>query len=378
MPTSSHWLNDEQTPFLLIDEVRFVRNVGRLATRINQLGCQLRPHLKTLRSVDAAKYILPNFHAPATVSTLAEAEAFAQAGCTDLLYAVGIVPAKLARVAELIRSGVKLHILLDTQAQAQAVIDYQKHHKVPFSVFIEIDCDDHRGGLAPQDQQILAIAQMLHDNQVKLTGLMTHSGGSYSAQNSNDIRQAAAQECQAVKVAAQQLKAHGLACPVLSVGSTPTAHFAEDLQGITEVRAGVYTTFDLVMYNLGVCQLNDIAMSVVTSVIGHNAAKNWLLIDAGWMALSRDRGTAKQHCDFGYGLVCDNIGQPLSGCHVTQVNQEHGVIELPDHISSSQFPIGTQLRVLPNHACATAAMHQSYTVLKADGSKAVWPRILGW
>ena len=32
----------------------------------------------------------------------------------------------------------------------------------------------------------------------------------------------------------------GLACPVLSVGSTPTAHSATDLTGVTEVRAGVF------------------------------------------------------------------------------------------------------------------------------------------
>lgn len=378
MPTSSHWLKDEQTPYLLLDEQRFLRNVERLAARIEKLGCQLRPHLKTLRSTEAAKQMLPSLNAPATVSTLAEAEAFAAAGYKDLLYAVGIVPAKFSRVAKLIQSGVNLHILLDTEAQAQALIDYQALHNVTFSVFIEIDCDDHRGGLSPRDPKILTIAQLLHAGGVTLTGLMTHSGGSYGAPTEDAIRHAAQQECNAVLTAAKTIRQHGFACPVLSVGSTPTAHFAEDLSGISEVRAGVYTTFDLVMYNLGVCQLDDLALSVVSSVIGHNAAKNWVFIDAGWMALSRDRGTAKQQQDFGYGLVCDSTGQPLSGCYVTQVNQEHGIVALPDAYRPQQFPIGSQVRILPNHACATAAMHQQYTVLKADGSKAVWPRILGW
>lgn len=378
MPTSSSWLTDEQTPFLLIDESRFVHNVERLAQRIDKLGCQLRPHLKTLRSVDAAAQILPNRQAPATVSTLAEAEAFAAAGYTDLLYAVGIAPTKLGRVAQLRQQGIELHILLDSLAQAQAVIDYQRRHAVSFSVFIEIDCDDHRGGLTPHDPQLPEIAQLLITNGATFCGLMTHAGGSYDAHNVAQIRQAAAQECQAVKVAAELLQSQGIKCPILSVGSTPTAHFADDLAGITEVRAGVYTTFDLVMYNLGVCQLDDIAMAVVSTIIGHNKAKNWLLIDAGWMALSRDRGTAKQQHDFGYGLVCDHTGKPLIGCHVSQVNQEHGIVALPDNLTLQQFPVGSQVRILPNHACATAAMHQFYVVQKNDGSKAVWPRILGW
>lgn len=372
------WFETEQTPFLLIDQQRFLTNVERLQQRISALGCQLRPHLKTLRAVDAARYILPELSAPATVSTLAEAEVFADAGYTDLLYAVGISTNKLDRVRALLERGKQLHILLDSLAQAEAVIDYGRQHDVVFSIFIEIDCDDHRGGLPPTSPLIGRIAQLLDGNGMTVTGVMSHSGGSYSATTTAEIVQAAAQECEAIRQAAAQIRQLGITCPVLSVGSTPTAHFAEDLSEITEVRAGVYTTFDLVMHNLGVCAITDIAMSVVTTVIGHNSEKNWVLVDAGWMALSRDRGTASQCVDYGYGLVCDDNGVPLEHICVTKVNQEHGVIALPDNHTVLEFPIGTQLRVLPNHACATAAMHQHYVVMTATGEREVWPRILGW
>lgn len=372
------WLETEQTPFLLIDQQRFLRNVERLQQRISALGCQLRPHLKTLRSIDAAGYLLPDLSSPATVSTLAEAEAFADAGYSNLLYAVGISANKLSRVRALLERGVQLHILLDSITQAEAVVDYGRNHGVSFSVFIEIDCDDHRGGLPPHSALIGRIAQLLHDNGMIVTGVMSHSGGSYAATTTAEIAQAAAQECAAIRLAAEQIRELGIDCPILSVGSTPTAHFAEDLSNITEVRAGVYTTFDLVMYNLGVCTLSDIAMSVVTTIIGHNAEKNWVLVDAGWMALSRDRGTASQNQDFGYGLVCDRNGVPLDNVCVTKVNQEHGVIALPDSRTVQDFPIGTQLRVLPNHACATAAMHQHYVVETTQHQREIWPRILGW
>ncbi len=378
MTTTPEWLPAQQTPFLLIDEARLQRNIDRLQQRITNLGSQLRPHLKTLRAVKSAEYLLPYHDAPATVSTMAEAEAFAGAGYTNLLYAVGIAKNKLPRVAALINSGVNLHILLDSQAQAECVVEYSKQHGVPFSVFIEIDCDDHRGGLAPDNEHILTIAQYLQENGVTVTGLMTHAGGSYDAHNIDEIKQAARAECEAVITVAKRLRGHGIICPILSVGSTPTAHYAEDLSGISEVRAGVYTTFDLVMLNLGVCNLDDIAMAVVTTVIGHNQDKNWLLVDAGWMALSRDRGTAGQKQDYGYGLVCDHQGNAIPNVCVTSVNQEHGVIALPDGYSVADFPIDSQLRVLPNHACATAAMHQEYVVLKQNGERSIWPRILGW
>lgn len=366
------------TPYLLIDEARFQRNLERLSSRITELGSQLRPHLKTLRSVAAARQMLPNKDAPATVSTLAEAEAFAQAGYRDLLYAVGIAPQKLARVAALMEQGVKLHILLDSLAQAEAVIAYQNEHGHQFSVFIEIDCDNHRGGLQPGDASLVEIARLLHQHKVQLTGLMTHAGGSYDCTSTAAIRQMAVQECHAIKQAAMRIRAEQIPCSILSVGSTPTAHYAEDLAGIDEVRAGVYTTFDLVMHNLGVCRLEDIAMSVVTSVIGHNRDKNWLFIDAGWMALSRDRGTAGQVQDYGYGLVCNETGPFPELLRVDAVNQEHGIIELPPTLCPEDFPVGAQLRILPNHACATAAMHQGYVVQKSNGEVTLWDRILGW
>jgi D-serine deaminase-like pyridoxal phosphate-dependent protein len=130
-----------------------------------------------------------------------------------------------------------------------------------------------------------------------------------------------------------------------------------------------------------VCRTDDIALSVLCSVIGHQPEKGWIITDAGWMALSRDRGTAAQKIDQGYGVVCDIEGHPLDGFIVTSANQEHGIVSRRDGgaIDGSQFPIGTLLRVLPNHACATAAQHAAYQVVSGSVEiDAVWPRFSGW
>jgi len=151
---------------------------------------------------------------------------------------------------------------------------------------------------------------------------------------------------------------------------------------VTEVRAGVFMFFDLVMHGIGVCALDDIAVSVLATVIGHRPDKGWILIDAGWMAMSRDRGTQKHPVDQGYGLVCDIDGVPWADLIVAVASQEHGIIEarpgsgapLPD------LPIGSRVRILPNHACATGAQHESYQVVE-NGNRSVvatWPRMRGW
>lgn len=366
---------------MLIEKSKYLRNIERLYSRIHALGSEVRPHLKTLRSIEAASFLLKQNDSPATVSTLAEAEAFAAAGYTNLLYAIGIAPHKLARVAALMAKGVNLHILLDSEPQADAVAAFGKEHGFKFSVFIEVDCDGHRGGLPPHSDMLVTLARIIEESGSTLTGLLAHAGESYSCRTDEAILAAARAECAAIKTAGEHLRTHGYACPVLSVGATPTAHFADDLSGITEVRAGVFTTFDLVMKNVGVCRLEDIAISVVATVIGHNKEKGWVFIDAGWMALSRDRGTASQSKDYGYGLVCGLNGEPYENLLVTTTNQEHGIIALPPNaaLTVDDFPVGSRVRILPNHACATAAMHLQYQVLSENGHEhEVWERIVGW
>jgi D-serine deaminase-like pyridoxal phosphate-dependent protein len=369
-----------ETPCLLVDEARMTRNIDRLKSRLDPLGPTLRPHLKTCKSIDIARRLLPTPQGPATVSTLKEAAEFAAAGVRDILYAVGIAPAKLDRVLALRRQGVDLSIILDSREQALAVAASSRAAGERIPTLIEIDCDDHRGGVRPDDPLLLQIGRDLHEGGAQLRGVITHAGGSYDAIGVAALERAAEQERARTVAAAKALREAGLPCPVVSVGSTPTAHFARDLAGVTEVRAGVYVFFDLVMAGIGVCNIEDIALSVLTSVIGHQHGKGWILVDAGWMAMSRDRGTAKQKVDQGYGLACDVAGTLYPDLIMIEANQEHGILALrPGSVAAlPELPIGTLVRILPNHACATAAQHDRYRATKGDLVTAEWPRFSGW
>lgn len=135
------------------------------------------------------------------------------------------------------------------------------------------------------------------------------------------------------------------------------------------------------MAGLEVCALEDIAMSLLVTVIGHQAERNWVITDGGWMAISRDRGTAAQPVDQGYGVVCDFDGTPQPEFIVSGANQEHGIVARRDGgpIDFSRFPIGARLRVLPNHACAMAAQHGEYHVVEGSPEvRATWQRFGGW
>lgn len=90
--TNADAISKISTPSLIVDEARMLRNISRLQRHLDSLNVSIRPHLKTVKSVDAAKRILSSGNGPATVSTLKEAEVFASAGVRDILYAVGIGP----------------------------------------------------------------------------------------------------------------------------------------------------------------------------------------------------------------------------------------------------------------------------------------------
>jgi D-serine deaminase-like pyridoxal phosphate-dependent protein len=357
------------TPALVLDAGRMEANIARMRARLGSLGAALRPHVKTAKSAEVAKRCLEGQPGGITVSTLAEAEYFAAQGVRDILYAVGIAPGKVAHVRDLRRRGVDVTVVVDNVEQARFVSE------IP--ALIEIDCDGHRSGVKPDDASLLEIAKALRN----LRGVMTHAGSSYNCRSISAIEETAERERASVVTAARRLREAGLSSPVVSVGSTPTATYARRLEGVSEVRAGVYVFFDLVMAGISVYRVEDIALSVLATVIGRRRDKGWAITDTGWMALSRDRGTAAQPVDQGYGLVCDLDGRPLDGVIVADANQEHGILahRSGEAARMPELPIGSLVRILPNHACATGAQHDCYHVVRgARRIEARWERIRGW
>ena len=368
---------DLTTPALILDRPRLEANAARMREKVSSLGVTLRPHVKTSKSIDVLNVLAGGANLPITVSTLAEARYFFEQNVTDILYAVGIAPVKLPEIAALIRAGCRLRVILDTPEAADAVRSFIDAERVPIEVLIEIDSDGHRAGVSPDDPLLVDIGRRLGDS---LKGVMTHAGASYDCRTREEFEAMAEQERALTVDAAERLRAVGLDCQIVSVGSTPTIHYARSLKGVTEARAGVYAFGDLVQSELGTCRIDDIAIGVVASVIGHNRQHGRVLVDAGFLALSRDRGTAEMPVDWGYGLVREATGEIIEGISVSSTNQEHGMLtSRTGEIDFDHFPLGSRVKILPNHACATAAAYERYHV--TDGGAQivdVWERVNGW
>lgn len=366
-------LADLPTPCLVLDRSRLTRNIAAMARAVARTGVALRPHMKTAKSADVARLATTGQAGGITVSTLAEAEYFAAHGFRDILYAVGIVPAKLDRAAALKAKGVDLILVTDDADTAAAIAA----HPAGLRALVEVDCGEHRAGMPPESDALLEVGRALGPT---CAGVMTHAGHSYSCPDIAAVADLAEHERSVAVRAAGRLRDIGLDTSIVSVGSTPTALHARDLTGVTETRPGVYMFQDLFQTQIGSGARDDIAVTVLTSVTGRRAAERRLVVDAGGMALSKDRSTSAAPRDYGFGLVLDLLGRPLAEEPVVErANQEHGVIGARAGLDLGRFPVGARLRIAPNHVCMMAAMYDRYHVVDGDDQVvAVWDRVNGW
>jgi D-serine deaminase-like pyridoxal phosphate-dependent protein len=374
-------LDEAATPALVLDRGKLKRNCERMLAKARSLGTRLRPHMKTLKSIDAARIAIDPGHGGIAVSTLKEAEYFAGHGVTDIQYAVCITPDKLPQTATIAARAAKFSAFLDSIEMAEAVAGFVRADNPAFGIWIEIDSGEHRTGLAPDDERLIQIAAILRSAGAPLAGVATHGGHSYSARTPEGIAAVAEQERLSVVTAVERLRAAGFEVPGVSAGSTPTSVHRASAEGLTELRAGVYMAGDLFQSGIASLAEAEIAVSVLASVIAHKSDQNQIVIDAGGLALSKDRSTAAlADGDLGYGLVLDVEGEPSLGrLTVAGVSQEHGEIRGAAPLPFDRLPIGARVRILPNHVCMTAAIHDSYLVV--DGGTEIvarWDKIVGW
>jgi D-serine deaminase-like pyridoxal phosphate-dependent protein len=376
---------DLQTPSLVLDRAKLNRNIQRMAEVARRREVALRPHLKTAKSIDVARLALAGQPGAVAVSTLREAEYFVSHGITDVQYAVSIAPDKLERVAAIQSAGARVTLITDDVEVARAIGAKGQALSHSFHVLAEIDCGEGRSGLDPESAELIEVARAIDEARYSIfAGVMTHAGHSYAGRSIAEIEEIAEAERSAAVSAAERVRAAAIDCPTVSVGSTPTSLHARSLAGVTEIRPGVYMFGDMFQAQIGSCAVSDLAVSVLTQVISHRSGLNRLLLDAGALALSKDRSTSAVPNDIGFGMVADLEGRPFEPqLHLARVYQEHGQVALPGDLAAADLSVGTRLRIYPNHVCMTAAMYDEYHVVDSengDGREivAVWPRVNGW
>jgi D-serine deaminase-like pyridoxal phosphate-dependent protein len=370
-------LTDLTTPAFLVDRDTVARNCDAMLRKARESRVVFRPHVKTHKTLEIGRMQHGGSIGPITVSTLAEAEFFADGGFRDIAYAVPVAPQKLARCAALARRLDRFAILVDHPETLDAVEGFARAEGVVFDVYLKVDCGYHRAGVDPKGDAALDLARHAGASRfIRFAGLLTHAGHSYHARNRDEISAVAVEETGSLTRFAEQMRAAGLEPGLRSIGSTPTASVVDRFVDCDEVRPGNYVFYDAFQAMIGSCRLKDVAVSVVTTVIGVYPAQQKLIVDAGALAMSKDRGADHLVGEPGFGVVCDLALRTLP-LRFTALSQEHGQI-LTGDADANCWPIGTRLRIVPNHSCLTAALFDHYDVVERDEVVDSWTPVRGW
>lgn len=362
------------TPAFLIDLDRFQRNAETMKQVARRFNVQLRPHVKTHKTLEGARIQVDPDFSGITVSTLAEARFFGLGGFDDVVYAIPIAPDRLHDAHEIALSGVRLTLVLDHPETFRAVEAFCRHQNHVFPVFLKVDCGSHRCGVDPDHPDSLALAKALHaSSHLDFQGILTHAGHAYAPTDSRHLAAIACDERDIMRRFADVLRREGVRIRTVSIGSTPSLRVIDHLDGIDEIRPGNYVLFDASQVQLGTCRLEDCAASVWASVIGQYPQQNRLVVDAGALALSKDSGIHGHQTAPCFGVLADT--PQLTVSHVTQ---EHGCITGSQPIDFSRFPIGSKVSIIPSHSCLAAACFAAYHVVSEGRIVDTWHPIRGW
>ncbi len=373
-------LDQLPSPCAVVDLEVFERNAARMAEKAHRLGVRLRPHVKTHKCVEAARLQVAGHFGGITVSTLAEARFFADAGFSDIIYAVPVAPSKLDDVIELAERIDRLAILVDDASVVGPVEEAAKTLDRPIEVFLKVDVGGGRAGVDPGGETGEALAEAFNRSpDIAFRGILTHAGQSYDCTDVEAVAGVAAIERDIMVAFADRLRRAGIEVPEISIGSTPTAHAFEDLTGIDEIRPGNYAFHDAFQTAIGSCRLEDVSFFVMASVVGVYPNKARAVIDAGALAFSKDRGPIHVRPDCGFGLILDNeFERSRRGLRLSSLSQEHGVISGTKPDTIGQLSVGDRLRIVPNHSCLAAACFDRYHVVKGEDVVDVWKPARGW
>lgn len=362
-------LTDLMTPSLLVDDEKLENNIKSMAAKAKKNGVNLRPHIKTHKCIEIGEMQIKNGACGITVSTLDEAAIFADAGFNDITYAVPMSSNKIEAALD-IASKVNLRLLLENNDILSDLEFALRKREMTIEILLKVHCGYHRTGVDPRNPSSIKLASKIDNSKfLDFKGILTHAGHSYDATSIEQIKEVAIQEQKVMIDFSEKLEKENseLKPEVVSIGSTPTIELTDRfMEGITEIRPGSYVFHDYTQIMLGCCKISDCALTTYSKIIGKY--ENYLVTDAGATALSKDLGPTHLEATTSFGKIYSNYDrQELDpNLHIYSLSQEHGKVKFLNPSDARKLRVNDSLRILPNHSCLTANLHDCYYIVEND------------
>lgn len=343
------------TPAFVVDLDVVENNCSRVRNYFTSKNIRFRPHMKTHKTLEVGALMTGGTKREVVVSTLSEAEFFADGGFDDIFYASPVIPNRIPRISQLMERLDQFHVMVDSDYGLQVLVDNPQPKK--WSVFLAVDIGYGREGVRWDSQKLTDLVSMIlqHGNAIELKAFYSHCGNSYDSRDEAAIRKIASQAVTNMSEAVKRVKEQtGWKGELWGIGSTPTCSKPPpNIDEMREVHPGNYVFNDYMQVLIGSCSYEDIAGKVVTSIVGHRREENLLLVDCGFLGLTTQ--TSEEMAQ-GFCFIEGHPSLKLAG-----MTQEIGkVTALEGQVDFDNYPVGSKLVFVPFHSCATAAMYPFY------------------
>jgi D-serine deaminase-like pyridoxal phosphate-dependent protein len=355
----SKW--DLDTPALCIDLDKMESNVATMQAALKKVGLPSRPHAKTHKSADIAKYQMSTGSIGVCCAKLGEAEALAAKGVEKIMMTTANPSAsKIRRAMQLRKRHSQFIQAVDEEQNARDLSAAAKAAGVVADVVIDVAVGTRSG--IPPGEGVLALAQIIDKlPNLKLRGMLSYDGGVQHANGFAARKERALRAIEPNVESFNMLKKAGLNTEIFSGGGTGTYNIMHLVPGFTDIQVGSYLFMDmqyLAIGNEAGPVFNDFApsLTVLTTVL-NNRFPNRLTADAGAKALTLNVPTA--------GV----IGEP--GMTYNAGSDEFGSISFTGPVSKN-YKIGDKLELIVPHCDPVVNEYDQMYGIRKDRVEVVW------
>ena len=376
------------TPVLVIIREVLERNLDLMQARCNAARVGLRAHGKMHKCSTLARLQMGKGARGICAQTIAEAEAFAAGGISDMLLTSPVSLKDASRVIALM-SRTRIAAVVDDPLLVTALGSTARAAGRELDLLVDVDLGQHRTGVGSEAVVALAktIAATTGTRFIGIQGYLGHLQHIHSARERMAANEAAVGALSGVL---DRLKAVGLAPRIVTGGGTGT-HTSDLATGVfTEIQAGSYALMDA---EYGACEASTDprwpfapALFLAASVISARH-RTHVTIDAGVKTLSTDgpaarvvagapdgsiwRGMGDEHGAIVHPSALDIFKASAAGPLALQKAIDSADIELAAPVDAPK--LGDTIWLQPGHCDPTINLHEAFLVLEPDGSWSRWP-----
>jgi D-serine deaminase-like pyridoxal phosphate-dependent protein len=339
------------TPALIVDLDRVQRNITRLAEYARSHALNVRPHTKTHKSKQMAQLQIAAGAKGLTAAKVGEAIQFAEIENDILIAYPAFDPIRAPRLVQLARDHL-IHVAVDSVEAIDHLAAFARAAGTVVGILVDLDVGLHRTGVSTPEKTRELARRAASTSGARLDGLFCYPGHIWGTPESQPerLRQVGSLLIETIDL----WKRDGLAAPIVSGGSTPTAYQSHHCAGLTEIRPGTYIFNDRNTVDGGYCSWDDCAARVLCTVVS-TAVEGQVVIDAGAKTLAADR--CIPNLESGHGFLPD-----FPAARVTALSEEHGQVDVSR--CERRPRLGDRVVVIPNHICPCVNLHDGFWSLR--------------